>query len=137
MLRLGQQLYNTLPVAIPKDTFVPYGDLDEESDGPPPLPKKTDATETKIDKSLQNVIEALPFLEPLHFGFRLQGSNKSGYYICSLAKGFTPWRGRHEIVDDYLLCGMKLFAGQSLFQHCDGEGDEYHTATAFYLRILF
>jgi hypothetical protein len=50
-----------LQVAIPKNTFVPYGNLDEESDGPPPSPKKTDATGTKIDKSLQNFIEALPF----------------------------------------------------------------------------
>ncbi len=42
----------TLPVAIPKNIFSPYGDLDEESDGPPPSPKKTDATGIKIDKSL-------------------------------------------------------------------------------------
>jgi hypothetical protein len=48
----------TLPVVIPKDTFVPYGNSDDESDGPPPSPKKTDATETKIDKSLQNFIDA-------------------------------------------------------------------------------
>jgi hypothetical protein len=76
-------------------------------------------------------------LEPLHYGFKLQGSNKSGYCICSLAKGLTPWKRRHEIVDDYLSCGMKLFAGQSLLQNFDGKGNEYHTATAFYLRTLF
>jgi hypothetical protein len=95
-----------LPVA-PKNTFVPYGDLEEESDRPPPpSPKKTDVTETKIDESLQKFIEALPFLEPLHYGFKLQGSNKSGYCICSLAKCLTPWRRKHEIDDDYSLCGM-------------------------------
>jgi hypothetical protein len=67
----------TLPVTIPNDTFSPYGNSDEESDGPPPSPKKTDATEMKIDKSLQNFIEALPNLEPLHFGFKLQASNQN------------------------------------------------------------
>ncbi len=117
--------------------FVPYGNLEEESDGPPPSPKKTDATEMKIDESLQKFIEALPFLEPLHYGFKLQGSNKSGYCIRSLAKCLTPWRRKHEIDDDYLSCGIKLFAGQNLLQHCDRKGDEYHTATAFYLRTLF
>ncbi len=71
----------TLAVVIPKNTFSPYGDLDEESDGSPPSPKKTDATETKIDESLQNFIEALPHLELLHNGFKLQGSNKSGYCL--------------------------------------------------------
>ncbi len=126
-----------LPVGIPKNTFSPYGDSDEESDGPPPSPKKTDATEMKIDKSLQNYIEALPHLEPLHYGFKLQGSNQNGYCICSLANGLTPWRRRHEIVDNYSLCGMKRFQGQSLIQHCEGKGDAYHTATAFYLRTLF
>jgi hypothetical protein len=69
----------------------------------------TDATEMKIDKSLEKFIDALPFLEPLHYGFKLQGSNQSGYCICSLAKCLTPWRRTHEIVDDYLLCGIKPF----------------------------
>jgi hypothetical protein len=80
----------TLPVVIPKKTSIPYPNLEEESDGPPPSPKKTDATETKIDESLQKFIEALPHLEPLHYGFKLQGSNKNGYSICSLVKCFTP-----------------------------------------------
>jgi hypothetical protein len=31
----------------------------------------------------------------------------------------------------------KLFQGSSLLQHCDRKGDEYHTATAFYLTTLF
>jgi hypothetical protein len=80
----------TLPVMIPKNTFSPYGDSDEESDGLPPSPKKTDATEKKIDKSLPNFIELLPHLEPLRYGFKLQASNQSGYCICSLSKGLTP-----------------------------------------------
>ncbi len=42
----------TLPVAIPKNTFSPYGDSDESDGGPPP-PKTTDATEMKIDNSLE------------------------------------------------------------------------------------
>jgi hypothetical protein len=65
-----------LPVPIPKNTSSPYGDSNEDSDGPPPSPKKTDATEMKIDKSLQVFIEVLPHLEPLHDGFKLQASNE-------------------------------------------------------------
>jgi hypothetical protein len=42
----------TLPVAIPMNTFSPYGDSDESNGGPPP-PKTTDATEMKIDTSLE------------------------------------------------------------------------------------
>ncbi len=45
----------TLPVAIPDNTSSPYGDSDE-SDGGPPSPKTTDATELKIDKSLQTLL---------------------------------------------------------------------------------
>ncbi len=86
-------LQYTLPVPIPKKTPSPYGnDFEEESYGPPPSPKKTDATEMKIGKSLQVFIEALPHLEPLHYGFKFQASNEKGYCICSLAKCLTPWR---------------------------------------------
>jgi hypothetical protein len=74
----------TRPVPIPKNTFLPYGNSDEDFDGPPPSPKKIDATEMKIDKYLQVFIEALPHLEPLHYGFKLQASNEKGYYIFLL-----------------------------------------------------
>jgi hypothetical protein len=73
----------TLSAVIPKKTSLPYGHSDE-SDGGPPSPKQTDGTEMKIDKSLQNFIDALPHLEPLHYGFKLQASNQSAYCICSL-----------------------------------------------------
>jgi hypothetical protein len=43
----------TLPVPISKKTSSPYSNSDEDSDGPPPSPKKTDVTEMKKDKSLQ------------------------------------------------------------------------------------
>jgi hypothetical protein len=125
-----------LPVVTPKKTSLPYGDL-EESVGGPPSPKQTDVTEMKIVNFLQNFIEALPHLEPLHYGFELQASNQSGYCICSLAKGLTPWRRNHLIVDNYSVCGTRPFQGHSLFQHCVAKGNEYHTATAFYLRTLF
>ena len=103
---------------------------------PPPSPKKTDATEMKIDKSLQVFIEALPHLEPLHYGFKLQALNEKGYCICSLAKCLTPWRRKYNIVDDHSVCGIRPFQGSSHIQHCGGKGDEYHTATAFYLTTL-
>ncbi len=80
----------TLPVPISKKTSSPYSDSDEDSVGPPPSPKRTDATEMKIDKSLQDFIEALPHLEPLHYGFKLQASNLKGYCFCALAKCLSP-----------------------------------------------
>ncbi len=106
----------TIPLPIPKITSSQYSNSDEDFDGPPPSPKKKDGTEMKTDKSLQVFIEALPHLQPLHYGFKLQASNEKGYCICSLAKCLNPWRRRHKIDDDYLSCGMKLFAGQSLLQ---------------------
>ncbi len=60
-------LQYTLSVLISKKTSLPYSNSDDDSDGPPPSPKRTDATEMKIDKSLQILIDALPHLEPLHF----------------------------------------------------------------------
>ncbi len=36
-------------VQTPQKTFSPYGDSDEKSDCSPPAPKKTNATEMKID----------------------------------------------------------------------------------------
>ncbi len=65
-------LQYTFPVPISKKTSSPCGNSDDNSDGPPPSLKRTDATEMKIDKSLQIFINALPHLEPLHFGFKLQ-----------------------------------------------------------------
>jgi hypothetical protein len=35
------------------------------------------------------------------------------------------------------VCGAKHFQGPGLLQHCCSKGDEYHTATAFYLTTLF
>ena len=43
----------TLSVPIIKKTSSPYSNSDDDSDGPPPSPKRTDATEMKIDESLQ------------------------------------------------------------------------------------
>jgi hypothetical protein len=88
----GTVMQYTLPLPIPKKTSSLYSNSDEDSDGPPPSPKKTDVTEMKIDKSLQDFLEALPHLEPIHYGFKLQVSNEKGNCICSLAKGLTPWR---------------------------------------------
>jgi hypothetical protein len=131
-------LQYTLPVPIPTKTPSSYGDdSEEESDGPPPSCKKTDATEMKIDKSLQVFIEALPHLEPLHYRFKFQGLNEKGYRICFLAKCLTPWRKKYHVVNDHSGCGVRLFQGSGLLQHCCGKGNEYHTATAIYLTTLF
>jgi hypothetical protein len=69
----------TLPVPISKTTFSPYGNSDDDSDGSPPSQKRIDATEIEIDESLQIFIDALPHLEPLHYGFKLQTLNLKGY----------------------------------------------------------
>jgi hypothetical protein len=77
----------TLPVPISKKTSSPYSNSsDEDSDGPPPSPKRTDGTEMKIDKSLQIFIDALAHLKSLYYGFKLQASNLKGYCFCPIAK---------------------------------------------------
>ncbi len=68
-------LQYTLSVPISKKTSSPYSYSDDDSDGLSSSPKRTDATEMKIDESLQIFINALPHLEPLHSGFKLQASN--------------------------------------------------------------
>ncbi len=35
------------------------------------------------------------------------------------------------------MCGARHFQGPGLLQHCCNKGDQYHTATAFYLTSLF
>ncbi len=129
-------LQYTLPVPISKKTSSPYSNSDDDSDGSPPSLKRTDATEMNIDESLQIFIDALPHLEPLHYGFKLQALNLEGYCVCPLAKCLTPWRKKHQVNNDYSVCEAKHFQGPGLLQHCC-EGDEYHTATAFYLTTLF
>ncbi len=62
--------------------------------------------------------------------------NLKGYCFCPLAKRLSPWRKNHHINNDYLVCGAKHFQGPGLLQHCCNKGDEYHTATAFYLTTL-
>jgi hypothetical protein len=85
-------LQYTLSLPISKKTSSPYSNSDDDSDGPPPSPKRTDATEMKIDKSLQIFIDALPHLEPLHFRFKLQASFQKGYCLCPLANCLSLWR---------------------------------------------
>jgi hypothetical protein len=79
----------------------------------------------------------LPHIEPLHYGFKFQASDEKGYCVCSLAKCLTLWRKQYHVVNDHSGCGVRLFQGSGLLQHCRGKGDENHTATAFYLTRLF
>ncbi len=128
----------TRPVPILKNTHSKYGkESEKEIEGPPPSPKKTDATEMNIDKFLEVFIEALPHLEPLHYGFKLQASNQKGYCFYLLAKCLTPWRKNYHVDNEYSVCGARHFQGPGLLQHCRDKGDDYHTATAFYLTTLF
>jgi hypothetical protein len=91
----------------------------------------------KIDESLHVFIDALPHLEPLHYGFKLQASIQKGYCFCALAKCLPPWRKNHHVDNDYSVCGARHFQGLGLLQHCRDKDNEYHTATAFYLTTLF
>jgi hypothetical protein len=127
----------TLSVPISKKTSSQYSNSDEDSDGSPPSLKRTVATEMKINKSLHVFIDAWPHLEPLHHRFKLQASNKKGYCFCALAKCLSPWRKNHHVDNDYSVCGSRHFQGPGLLQHHCNKGDEYHTATAFYLTTLF
>jgi hypothetical protein len=86
---------------------------------------------------LQIFIDALPHLEPLHYGFKLQALNLKGYCFCPLAKCLSPWRKNHQVYNDNSVCGARHFQGPGLLQHCHDKVDEYHTATAFYLTTLF
>ena len=99
----------TLPVPISKKTSSPYNNSDDDSDGPPPSPKRTDATEMKIDKSLQIFINALPHLEPLHFGFKLQASIQKGYFFCPLAKCLSFWRKNFTLLMIIQCVGQGIF----------------------------
>ncbi len=102
-------LQYTLPVPISKKTSSPCSDSDDDSDGSPPSPKRTDATEMKIDESSHFCIDALPHLEPLHYGFKLQASIQKGYCFCPLAKCLSPWRKNHHVDNEYSVCGAKHF----------------------------
>jgi hypothetical protein len=44
---------------------------------------------------------------------------------------------KYHVADDYSMCGARHFQGPGLVQHCHNKGDEYHTATAFYLTTLY
>ncbi len=127
----------TRPVQTPQKKFSPYGDSDEESDCLPPSPKKTNATEMKIDESLKVFIEALPHLENLHHGFKFQALSGNGYCFCALLKCLSPWRKKHHIANDHSVCAARQLHGQGLLQNCHDKGDDYHEAAAFYLTNLF
>jgi hypothetical protein len=127
----------TRPVRTPQKTFSPYGDSDEESDCSPPTPTNTKATENKIDDSLRIFIEALPHLETLHYGFKYQALGRNGYCVCALATCLSPWRKKHHVNNDYSSCLSRRFRGQGLLQHCHDKGDDYHSATFYYLTNLF
>ncbi len=126
----------TRPVHTPQKTFSPHCDSDEESDCSPPTPANTKATEKKIDDSLKFFIEALPHLETLQYGFKVQALGRNVYSFCALAKCLSPWRKKHHIDNDYSSCLPRRFHGQGLLQHCCDKRDDYHLATAYYLTNL-
>jgi hypothetical protein len=138
MLLLGLRLRCLhVQFILHRKTFSPYGDSDEESDCSPPTPTNTKATEEKIDDSLRIFIEALPHLETIHYGFKYQASGRNGYCFCALATCLSPWRKKHHVNNDYSSCSPRRFHGLGLLQHCQDKGDDYHSATFYYLTNLF
>jgi hypothetical protein len=57
--------------------------------------------------------------------------------MSSSARGLNPWGSNNGFVADYKLCGTNSFQAHDLLQHCEVKGNNYHKATAFYLRTLF
>jgi hypothetical protein len=57
--------------------------------------------------------------------------------VFVLLQNASPLGKKHDVVDDYSVCGTRHFQGPGLFQHCCDKGDDYQTATAFYLTTLF
>ncbi len=127
----------TRPVPTPQKVFAPYGNSDEESDCSSLTPTNTKASEEKIDNSMRIFIEALPHLETIHYGFKYQASGRNGYCFCALATCLSPWRKKHQVNIDYSSCPPRRFHGQGLLQHCHDKGDDYHSATSYYLTKLF
>jgi hypothetical protein len=56
--------------------------------------------------------------------------------FCGLAKCLSPLRKKHHVDNDYTVCGARHFQGPGLLNYCCDKGDDYHTATAFYLTTL-
>ena len=94
-------------------------------------------TPCRLRNSLRIFIEALPHLETLHYGFKVQVSGRNAYCFCALAKCLSPWRKKHHVDNDYSSCPPRRFHGQGLLQHCRDKEDHYHLATAYYLTNLF
>jgi hypothetical protein len=128
----------THSVPIPKNTFSPYGDSDEDSDGSPPSPKKTGATEMKIDESSQIFIEALPYLEPFHYGFKFQASNKKEYCFVLLQNASLLAEKTITLKMIIQCVGKDIFKVVVFFNIVTIRVmNEFYTATAFYLTTLF
>jgi hypothetical protein len=101
------------PVAMSKNQSSSYSDLEGSNDAPlsddENIPNKTDTTELKINNSLLHFIEALPHLEPIHYGFHLQRNDQTPSCMCSSARCLNPWRTTNGIDKDYDLCRNTLF----------------------------
>ncbi len=54
-----------------------------------------------------------------------------------LLQNASPLGEKHYVDNDCSVCGARHFQGSGLLQHCRDKGDDYHTATTFYLTTLF
>ncbi len=126
------------PVAMSKNQPSPYSDLEGSNDGSLPDDEdalnKTDTIELKIDNSLLHFIEAVPHLEPIHYGFHIQRKNQTPSCMCSSARCLNPLRTTNGIDKDEDFCRNTLFKSQDLLQHCAAKGDKYHLSTTHYLK---
>ena len=120
---------------VPTTPSNPYGDTSdsEESHQSVPPKKNTSSQEPQIT-DLEQFIEALPHLEPIHYSFHLARKENSKCCLCSCALCLTPVRIMFKIdfeKEDF--CGNTLYTANGILQHFESKPDEYHKSTAFYL----
>ncbi len=77
--------------------------------------------------SLNVFINALPYCEPLHFGFYLLKDDKRPSCLCPCARHLTSWRTSFNIdMEKGEWCKFHLYQSSGLLQYCSSKGDSYH-----------
>jgi len=88
---------------------------------------------------LKNLINGLPYFEPLHFGFHLPNDVETPSCVCPCAQGLTCWRSNFSIDwEDEVSCKFRVFMPKGLLQHCETKSGSYHDCVLFYLgKLIF
>jgi hypothetical protein len=120
---------------VPTTPCNPYGD-DADSEGSHqsmPPKKNTPCRELQINSDLEQFIDALSYLEPIHHSFHLAGNEFCKFCLCSCSPCLTPWRTMFKIsFEKEGFCGNTQYTANGILQHSKSKPDEYHKSTAFY-----